>query len=788
MNMKSLSYGVKLLAAAAIFSSLALTLLGRWNIWGLSYTVRVIVLALAALNGGGYLLWRGVRQKAPLHLTGIEWVAIFGLAAFGASWLASDYRSVGIEYVVAILGYLLLFYLLMDAFNIGLPRKALLLGVLVFTGIVALQAAGEVYNVYSSWWEGVGSWRVQPPYPYRLTGLLGHANPYMGMMNLTAPFALVWFFKARSRFCRLGCGVWLALFAFTVPFSSSRGGMLALATWLGILFLLWAWDHKVWIRLLNLLKSRPLLVVVLALIAAAAGIYAASQVLGFFNAHPTHSSVLTSRTGFWSLATNIWQNSPYYPWLGAGPGRFVLEYQGLEGGYPDSFWAMHAHGLVFQTLAEFGLLGVTALLTLIGVGLRQLVRFYHHSRPELRHWNQAILAAVAGWLAHGLFEDFTWWRESIVLIILLAWITTSATISSRYRRAVPLNILWLPLVILISLQGWSLWAYQPAASVVADGCTNDLKTAALLAEQSALREPDLRFYSTQAGFVWAAAWGQSQDPAALVKARRYLENGLVEEANLSQLWASLAVLDWLAGEPDLGLVHMQNAMQLSPLSPSYPLNTAWFMERSGQDDQASAYYLQTLDIAPSWASHPFWGTSDLRRAALQEWKGTTSKTATGDDPGRSPYWIQARRAAENGDFDEALRLLAYSKWVRESNPARLVVQGQIAELEGRNSEALKIYEYMLKESIPPTLNLFLPFYKNYGDIYHREMITTIIIPGYLRLEENVGQFDAIQQLMELYQQNGQTEQARKVESWLQKNQNGGSIDSVELITICTKSE
>ena len=33
-----------------------------------------------------------------------------------------------------------------------------------------------------------------------------------------------------------------------------------------------------------------------------------------------------------------------------------------------------------------------------------------------------------------------------------------------------------------------------------------------------------------------------------------------------------------------------------------------------------------------------------------------------------------------------------------------------------------------------------------------------------------------------------TEQARKVESWLQKNQNGGSIDSVELITICTKSE
>jgi hypothetical protein len=63
-----------------------------------------------------------VRQRALLTITGIEWVIIVCLAAFAASWLPVEYRSVGIEYMVAILGYLLLSYLLMDVFIVGLPR------------------------------------------------------------------------------------------------------------------------------------------------------------------------------------------------------------------------------------------------------------------------------------------------------------------------------------------------------------------------------------------------------------------------------------------------------------------------------------------------------------------------------------------------------------------------------------------------------------------------------------------------------------------------------------------
>ena len=200
MNTKSLPLAVNVLAAAAIFTCLTLVLLGRWNIWGLSYTIRVIVLTLAVLSGGGYLFWRGIRQKAPLFLTGIEWVFIVCLLAFTASWLAAHDRSVALEYVIAILGYLLLFYLLMDAFNNGLPRAAVLLGMIVFTSIVTLQAAGEIYNVYTSWWQAVGSWRIQPPFPYRLTGLMGlYADvvlqePFFpgagGVRSLAGPFYL----------------------------------------------------------------------------------------------------------------------------------------------------------------------------------------------------------------------------------------------------------------------------------------------------------------------------------------------------------------------------------------------------------------------------------------------------------------------------------------------------------------------------------------------------------------------------------------------------------------------
>ena len=778
MNTKSLPLAVNVLAAAAIFTCLTLVLLGRWNIWGLSYTIRVIVLTLAVLSGGGYLFWRGIRQKAPLFLTGIEWVFIVCLLAFTASWLAAHDRSVALEYVIAILGYLLLFYLLMDAFNNGLPRAAVLLGMIVFTSIVTLQAAGEIYNVYTSWWQAVGSWRIQPPFPYRLTGLMGHANPYMSMMNLAAPFTLMWFFKNRSFLGRVGCGLWLALFTFTVPFSSSRGGMLALAAWMGILFLFWAWDNRIWVRLLDLLKSRPLLFAVLGLAAASAVVFAIIQVWSFFNNHPTHGNILESRSGFWSLATAIWQNSPYYPWLGAGPGRFVLEYQGLEGGYPYSFWAMHAHGLIFHTLAEFGLVGVAALLTLTGIGLWKLWRFYRDSRPEMRHWNQAILAAVAGWLLHGLFEDFTWWRESFLLIILLAWIATSTTRSLRSKPGVSLNILWLPLLLLVGLQGLRLWAYQPAASVTASGCHNDLTAAAVLAEQSAQREPKLRFYSTQAGFIWAAAWEQSQDPTALAKARQYLERGLIEEANLSQIWASLAVLDWLADEPELAHKHMRTAMQLSPLAPSYPLNAAWFMERNGLDSQARAYYLQTLTVAPAWASHPFWETSELRRAALQTWKNTDHTAIVSDETPQPAYWEQAQSAAEAGDLDTARRLLANSKWVKESPQARLLVEAQIAEIEGNPGGVLSVYEQIFENlTQPSSLSLFTTFFKNYGDIYHREMISSVLIPGYLRLEEDYGQSDALAHLAEMYTQSEQPERANAVELRLAQYIHGDSIES-----------
>jgi hypothetical protein len=210
--------------------------------------------------------------------------------------------------------------------------------------------------------------------------------------------------------------------------------------------------------------------------------------------------------------------------------------------------------------------------------------------------------------------------------------------------------------------GLALGAYQPAASVVAQGCTSHPTATTGLAGQSALREPELRFYSTQAGFAWAAAWEQSRDPATLAKARHYLKQGLIEEANLLQIWARLAVIDWLAAEPDLAQQHMEIARQLSPRAPSYTLNAAWFMEHIVQLYQAHANYLQTLDIALAWANHPFWETSGVCHIVLQEWAANNSTTSPKNEKG-NPYWILAKKAVENNDSAEARRLLVYSKWV-----------------------------------------------------------------------------------------------------------------------------
>jgi len=107
-----------------------------------------------------------------------------------------------------------------------------------------------------------------------------------------------------------------------------------------------------------------------------------------------------SRPELWQAA---WSAFRERPWLGLGPGRFQESYgRWLPQVEPDP--RLHPNELYLHVLAEGGLLAATALLLLVGGALAALRRGL--ARPGTALQAAAGLGALAGWLAHGVFDSF----------------------------------------------------------------------------------------------------------------------------------------------------------------------------------------------------------------------------------------------------------------------------------------------------------------------------------------------------------------------------------------------
>jgi Tfp pilus assembly protein PilF len=348
-------------------------------------------------------------------------------------------------------------------------------------------------------------------------------------------------------------------------------------------------------------------------------------------------------------------------------------------------------------------------------------------------------------------------------------------------RPIRLNLLWLPLVGWLALTGWSVWGYQPMAQGLKVAEQNDWQQAAAYIQQSALRDPGLSFYTTEAGFAWARAWQASGDAAALVKARQDLEQSLRIEPSLSYLWANLALLDWQAGQGAVAIQHMQTAAQLSPQEPSYLLNLGWFQENLDNSQAAKENYLGALRLAPGWAEHPFWQANALRQALLADWKKSQP-----DAPVQGqPYWQRALQAVQAGNWAEAQRWLAYARWVGEPGADIAWVSGQMAEAQGDLKAAMDIYQ---KEA---GIISFLGFEGGNTNsltyslwLNNRNGLGFDLVPGYLQLSSDSGQFKLLDSLQVLARQQGDCRAADSAWRIEQQAILGGSLEPLPAPPAC----
>ena len=768
------------LTCLIIMTGLLLLLVVDGNAWGTSFGMKVAGLVMAIFAGVIYVVWRGKMPKAYLVRTGLEWVyALTLLALFGAWILSADPRQ-GLSRISLLIGYFLLFYLLADLLEVDLDRNGVIAGLLTASGIVLMMAALETYVVYAQWWDAAGSRQVMPPYPYRLISLVGHSNAMMGLANLCAPLAFVLFLRKKKILERVLLSFWLVTYAIVIPFSSSRGGWLGIAAWIGLLFLFWLWKQnplQKWRAMGSSGKTIAVLLGLVAIIAAGAFLFSAFT---RFAQHPSHgTNVFGGRSEIWGNAFEIWLANPTF---GVGPGQFGFGYIRAADSIPPRFWALHAHSLPIQILAEFGVFGGLALIALLVENLRWFWERFRLIEEENCWVGVAVMSGVAAWGVQMVVDDQSGVAVVMAsLILLLAYFVSIPETPLNRWPQVSNNFIVLPGLMLAIGAGWALWAYAPLDRGNAALQSGDCLTAAPLFNVSMERDPNFSFYATQAGFAWAECGVQENDEAFLINAHRAFERSVEIEPDVSLVWANMAVVGWQAPRfHDKAIPNIQHAIALSPNEASYLLNLGWFYEQEEFHEQAVSAYVKTLAQQPDWSAHPFWQLTEVREEALSSWVEKQEKSDTGKS-----YWMQAREAIDAGNYSEAELLLLVSGWTGEPGLAVKTTRGMLAEAKGDRLVAIKAYDEVAQAVQRPVLNGPHQFMLTYTVwLNRRQGMTDDFVPGYVQLDRDYGQFEALQKLYTMYQEDGMCQQASTAWQTWQQAVHGGAFEALPQVPDC----
>ena len=400
-----------------IMAGLLLVIVVDGKTIGTSSGVRMAGLVLAVIAGAAYFIWRDKVSRAYLVRTDLEWVyGLTLLALFGAWILSSDPRQ-GLSRISLLIGYFLLFYILADAFEVGVDRDGVLAGLLSASGIVLFMAAVETYGVYAQWWEAVGSQQMMPPYPYQVISLAGNSNAMMGLANLCAPLAFILLIRKKKIYQRALLTLWLMMYVSVIPFASSQGMWMGIAAWMGVLFLYWVWKQ----RLLEKWRAQPgkgktigFFFGFIAIIAV--GTFVVLAFTRFVQYPLNEANAFGLRSEIWKNALHIWLANPIF---GVGPGLFGFGYLLAAESIPPGYWVLHAHSFPIQILAEFGIVGGIALLALlVGNGRWFWNRFGLIEESE-RWVAIALMSGVVAWAVQMLVDDQTGVAVVMTSFILL---------------------------------------------------------------------------------------------------------------------------------------------------------------------------------------------------------------------------------------------------------------------------------------------------------------------------------------------------------------------------------
>ncbi|MDX9864965.1 MAG: hypothetical protein RBT34_09190, partial [Anaerolineaceae bacterium] len=129
--------------------------------------------------------------------------------------------------------------------------------------------------------------------------------------------------------------------------------------------------------------------------------------------------------------------------------------------------------------------------------------------------------------------------------------------------------------------------------------------------------------------------------------------------------------------------------------------------------------------------------------------------------------------------------LARAIWTGEPKIAVQVVEGLLAEAQGDRAGTIFAYQAAAnhtQQRILHNQHRFMLFYTAWFN--RRQGITDDFVPGYLQLDRDYGQFDALEKLHQMYVADAQCENAEKAWVQWQRALRGGALESLPPAPTC----
>lgn len=571
--------------------------------------IRVTFLVMAAV---ALLPWLAVAVWRPSWSPSSRLMPalLFSIAVFAVSTITSRAPRLSVEmlgYAVLISEVYVLLVALMrrPAMRLHLERLALTMCVLV----CALYLI-EVFQAWIVLWGLVGHIAIPPLRP-GYQGLLIGPNPIATVALVLGSFGLASHFGA-DRAGRAAIVLLIALVLATTFVTGSRGawfgaGLGSMAAIVAALVVM----PDVRPRLRSILRSRLVAMALLIGIPLAGGGAALAALSGRLTlGDPGY------RAGFTHASLQMFDSAPL---TGVGPGTWATLRAANSRPTDLDLYIPHAHSIYFQTLAEFGFLGIIAGVVLVIALAGLIVRSVRSGDPVRQRVAYAGLFGIV-LLAGQQFADMLMNVPAVLLAIALpiAWLDarsfddpegqTSQPAAGLVVRGLPLAMALAVGVVLVGLA-----RIESAAGIAGEGVdaanSGDWQLAAQLSREALRQDPDLNLYRFQAGVAEANAGdltGATRDleAAALVDDYRYA-------------WLDLAAAKWKAGDDNGARDALDRAERLGLQRAPVAIAAGWLRLQLGDEGRAITDFAAGLNLLPTLADDPFWDSASGPPGGIQ---------------------------------------------------------------------------------------------------------------------------------------------------------------------------